>query len=73
MKEFDEAELNRYNGENGRPIYVAHDGKVYDVTESKLWRNGIHMKRHDAGCDLTTDFQAARKRCFRAISPSRYI
>jgi predicted heme/steroid binding protein len=24
MKEFDEAELNRYNGENGRPIYVAH-------------------------------------------------
>jgi predicted heme/steroid binding protein/uncharacterized membrane protein len=59
MKEFDEAELNRYNGENGRPIYVAHNGKVYDVTESRLWRNGIHMKRHDAGCDLTTDIQAA--------------
>ena len=40
MKEFDEAELAKYSGENGSPIYVAQGGKVYDVTESKLWRNG---------------------------------
>ena len=59
MKEFDEAELAGYNGENGKPVYVALKGKVYDVSESKLWRNGIHMKRHDAGGDLTTDIQAA--------------
>ena len=59
MKAFDEAELANYNGENGRPIYLAHDGKVYDVTESKMWRNGIHMKRHKAGADLTSDIQAA--------------
>ena len=59
MKEFDEAELSKFNGENGRPIYIAHNGKVYDVTESKLWRNGIHMKRHHAGGDLTSDMQAA--------------
>jgi predicted heme/steroid binding protein/uncharacterized membrane protein len=59
MKEFDAATLATYNGQNGSPIYVAHDGKVYDVSESKLWRNGVHMKRHLAGKDLTTDIQAA--------------
>ena len=59
MKEFDADELARFNGENGSPIYVAHDGKVYDVSKSKLWRNGQHMKRHSAGGDLTADIQAA--------------
>lgn len=59
MKEFDAAELADFNGENGKPIYIAHAGKVYDVSESKLWRNGLHMKRHKAGGDLTADIQAA--------------
>ena len=59
MKEFDAEELAKNNGQNGSPIYIAHDGKVYDVSASKLWRNGIHMKRHHAGNDLTTDIQAA--------------
>ncbi len=59
MKEFDATELAEYNGENGQPIYIAHGGKVYDVSESKLWRNGLHMKRHSAGKDLTTDIRAA--------------
>jgi predicted heme/steroid binding protein/uncharacterized membrane protein len=59
MQEFDIAELAKYNGENGSPVYVAHEGKVYDVSASKLWRNGIHMKRHRAGGDLTNDIQAA--------------
>jgi len=59
MKEFNAAGLAEFNGENGKPIYIAHDGKVYDVSESKLWRKGLHMKRHSAGRDLTTDIQAA--------------
>ena len=59
MKEFDADELARFNGENGSPTYVAYDGKVYDVSKSKLWRNGQHMKRHSAGSDLTADIQAA--------------
>ncbi len=59
MKEFSVEELAGHNGENGKPIYVAHDGKVYDVSESKLWRKGLHMKRHHAGHDLTIDLQAA--------------
>jgi predicted heme/steroid binding protein/uncharacterized membrane protein len=59
MKEFKADELAEYNGENGNPIYFAYDGKVYDVSESKLWRKGLHMKRHRAGHDLTNDLQAA--------------
>jgi predicted heme/steroid binding protein/uncharacterized membrane protein len=59
MKEFNLEELAQYNGENGNPIYIAHQGKVYDVTNSKLWKGGAHMKRHRSGEDLTTDLQAA--------------
>lgn len=59
MKEFDAAELAKCNGENGNPVYVVYKGKVYDITGSKLWRNGMHMKRHHAGRDLTVDIQGA--------------
>jgi predicted heme/steroid binding protein/uncharacterized membrane protein len=59
MKEFDLEELAGYNGENGEPVYIAYQGKIYDVSDSKMWRTGSHMKRHKAGYDLTTDIQAA--------------
>ena len=59
MQEFDIAELEKYDGNNGRPVYVAYKGKVYDVSGSKLWRGGLHMKRHHAGQDLTVDIQGA--------------
>jgi predicted heme/steroid binding protein/uncharacterized membrane protein len=32
---------------------VAVNGKVYDVSASKLWKNGAHMGQHYAGGDLT--------------------
>lgn len=59
MKKFDPEELKQYNGQEGRPSYVAYEGKVYDVSGSKLWRKGLHMQRHTAGQDLTTDIQGA--------------
>ena len=59
MKEFTPEGLAAYNGEDNEKIYVAHKGKVYDVSESKMWKGGLHMKRHKAGNDLTTDIQAA--------------
>lgn len=59
MKRFTEAELAEYNGENGKPVYIAHEGKIYDVSDSKLWKTGLHMKRHKSGQDLTMDIQAA--------------
>jgi predicted heme/steroid binding protein/uncharacterized membrane protein len=59
MKRFTREELAQFNGQNGNPVYIAHKGNVYDVTESKLWKGGLHMRRHNAGADLTTDIQAA--------------
>ena len=59
MQEFDVAELEKFDGNNGRPVYVAYKGKVYDVSDSKLWKNGLHMKRHHAGNDLTADILGA--------------
>jgi predicted heme/steroid binding protein/uncharacterized membrane protein len=59
MKEIDSSELSEGNGQDGKPVYIAHQGKVFDVSESKLWKGGLHMKRHHAGKDLTTDIQGA--------------
>lgn len=59
MKKFDTDSLSEYNGENGRPVYIAYRDRVIDVSGSKLWKTGIHMKRHHAGRNLTTDIKAA--------------
>ena len=47
------AELGQYDGQEGRPAYIAFRGTIYDVSESKLWKNGNHMGRHPSGIDLT--------------------
>ncbi len=53
MRRFTAEELASYDGRDGRPAYVAYEGKVYDVTESFLWKDGRHQAMHDAGLDLT--------------------
>lgn len=59
MREFDLEELAKFDGKDGRPAYIVVHGWVIDVSESKLWKDGIHMKRHHAGKNLTTDINAA--------------
>jgi predicted heme/steroid binding protein/uncharacterized membrane protein len=46
-------ELHTFDGREGRPAYVAFEGSVYDVTGSRLWKDGSHLKKHSAGNDLT--------------------
>lgn len=57
--ELDKSKLAENNGKEGKPSYVVANGKVYDVTESKMWKNGLHMNRHNAGEDLTEALGAA--------------
>lgn len=53
MKVFDEAELKKYDGSDpANPVYIAYKGKVYDVTTSPLFIDGMHFE-HYAGTDLT--------------------
>jgi len=53
------SELEKYNGQNGNPAYIAYNGKVYDVTSSDMWTNGEHMSAHYAGMDLTDEIDGA--------------
>ncbi len=54
-----EEELHASDGQEGRPAFLAYKGKVYDVSESRLWRGGVHVRRHHAGQDLTASLAAA--------------
>lgn len=57
--EIDKKQLMQNNGKDGKPTYVTVDGKIYDLSASKLWKNGAHMNRHHAGEDLSDSFAAA--------------
>jgi predicted heme/steroid binding protein len=52
------SQLALYNGQDKPQIWVAYKGKVYDVSRSKLWRNGKHYE-HWAGQDLTAELADA--------------
>jgi predicted heme/steroid binding protein/uncharacterized membrane protein len=59
MNEFDKESLSVFTGKDGKPVYVAHKGKVYDVSASRFWKTGAHMKRHPSGKDMTAEIRVA--------------
>lgn len=46
-------ELALCDGKEGRPAFFAYQGTIYDASASRLWKQGSHMGRHQAGGDLT--------------------
>lgn len=52
-------QLASCDGKEGRPVFFAFEGKVYDVSASSLWKHGVHMARHHAGMDLTDALKLA--------------
>jgi len=52
-------ELSAKDGKDGRPAWVSLQGKVYDVSGSKLWAGGTHMRRHQAGRVLDKEMSSA--------------
>ena len=52
-------EFAHFDGKDGMPAYVAYDGNIYDVTNSRLWQEGNHMRKHLPGFDLTDAIKIA--------------
>jgi predicted heme/steroid binding protein len=59
LSKFTIKELEEYTGKNGKPAYVAYQGKVYDISQSGLWGSGEHMGMHHAGKDITEEMEIA--------------
>ncbi len=55
---FSKSQLSLRNGQDKPEIWVAYDGFIYDLTTSKLWKNGKHYE-HWAGQDLTEELSQA--------------
>ena len=62
LRKFTLEDLKQHDGKNGKPAYIAYQGKVYDVTQSGLWSGGEHMGLHEAGKDLTEEIELAPHR-----------
>lgn len=58
MQKYTRSQLALRNGQDKPEIWVAYQQKIYDVTNSRLWRNGKHYE-HWAGQDLTDELQDA--------------
>ncbi len=58
MKEYTKSQLALRNGQDRDEIWVAFQGTIYDVTKSRLWKNGKHYE-HWAGQDLTKELADA--------------
>ncbi len=52
------SQLALRNGQDKPEIWIAYQGMVYDVSISKLWKNGKHYE-HWAGQDLTDELKDA--------------
>jgi len=58
MTEFTKSQLALRNGQDKPEVWVAFRGLIYDVTTSKMWRQGKHYE-HWAGQDLTDELKDA--------------
>jgi predicted heme/steroid binding protein len=57
-KEYTVSQLALRNGQDKDEIWCAYKGNIYDLSTSKLWRNGKHYE-HWAGQDLTEELKDA--------------
>jgi len=74
MKKITKNHLALYNGQDKPEIYIAFRGLVYDVSSSRLWRNGRHYE-HWAGQDLTSELPDAphNANVFDKFEPIAYL
>ena len=56
MKTYSRQQLALRNGQDREEIWVAYDGYIYDVTDSRLWKDGKHYE-HWSGQELTRELE----------------
>ncbi|MCP4460665.1 MAG: cytochrome b5 [Cytophagales bacterium] len=68
MTTYSKSQLALRNGQDQEEVWIAFEGKIYDVSSSKLWKNGAHYE-HWAGQDLTDELPDAphTKRVFEKL------
>jgi predicted heme/steroid binding protein len=55
---YTKSQLALRNGVDKEEIWCAYKGMIYDLSKSKLWRDGKHYE-HWAGQDLTKEIESA--------------
>ena len=58
MKSYTKSELALRNGSDRDEVWCGLHGKIYDLSSSRMWRNGNHYE-HWAGQDLTEELTDA--------------
>lgn len=58
LPEYTKNQLALRNGQDKPQIWIAYEKVIYNVTESRLWRDGKHYE-HWAGQDLTDELADA--------------
>ena len=58
VPEYTKSQLALRNGQDKPDVWVAYQGLIYEVTRSRLWRDGKHYE-HWAGQDLTDELKDA--------------
>lgn len=56
--QYSKSQLALRNGQDKEEIWIAYKGIIYDVSNSRLWKNGQHYE-HWAGQDLTDELNDA--------------
>jgi len=74
MKTYTKQQLALRNGQDKPEIWIAYMGKIYDVSSSRLWKNGKHYE-HWAGQDLTEELKGAphTEHVFLKFEPIGYL
>ena len=54
LPSYSRRQLALRNGQDRDEIWVAYQGRIYDVSRSRLWQRGKHYE-HWAGQDLTAE------------------
>lgn len=57
-RSYTKSQLSLRNGQDRTEIWVAFKGQIYDLTDSRLWKNGLHYE-HWAGQHLTQELSTA--------------